>query len=130
MIGIVIVTHSDLANAFIRTVECIIGSQKSLIGVSLDTSDGIEEIKHKISSAIERVYSKEGVLILTDMLGGSPSIATLSIKKKLNIEIISGVNLPMIIEAILNRERYPLSKLVKLVISKSKNSITAISKKV
>jgi len=123
MIGIVVVSHGELAKSLVNTAYLIVGEQKCIIDVTIDASDGPEQIKKKIEYAIKQTNTDDGVLIFTDMLGGSPSISSLSFTDKYKIEIVAGVNLPMILEAILHREKFNLSRLAKIVVEKTKKSI-------
>lgn len=126
MIGIVVVAHGDFAYSLLRTAETIVGAQRALAGISFESTEGLEDLKKKMELAIKRVDLGKGILVLTDMLGGTTSIACLSFihgKKDKCIKVISGVNLPMILEAILHRNEYNLDKLSNLLITKSKKSI-------
>lgn len=123
MIGIVIASHCDLSKSLIETAEFIVGVQKGILNVSINAEDCLDEIKTKIELAIQKVDTGDGAIILTDMLGGSPSIVSLSYMNKYNIEVVTGVNLPMILEVILHRNEFNLQRLAKLAVLKSKKSI-------
>lgn len=123
MIGIVIASHCDLSKSLIETAEFIVGVQKGILNVSINAEDCLDEIKTKIELAIQKVDTGDGSIILTDMLGGSPSIVSLSYMNKYNIEVVTGVNLPMILEVILHRNEFNLQRLAKLAVLKSKKSI-------
>lgn len=127
MIGIVVISHGDLAKSLINTAEFIIGVQNGIIDVAIDVSDSFDKIKKKIEVAIQQTDTGDGILVLTDMLGGTPSIASLSFISKYRIEVVSGVNLPMILEVILHREKSNLSVLAKIAVSKTKKSIVLAS---
>ncbi len=123
MIGVVLVSHGDLGQAMVRTVELIVGTQKSFTAVGLEPSDGLTDIQQKIEQAVQRVEGKAGVLVLTDMLGGSPSIAGLQVAQRYHMEIVTGMNLPMVLESLLHRQETTLPKLAELVVRKSRKSI-------
>ncbi|UCE53414.1 MAG: PTS sugar transporter subunit IIA [Desulfobacterales bacterium] len=128
MIGIVIVTHSQLGDALIEAAEFIIGGRpKSLVSVSIDLNQSAEKLRRKISEGIKRVEKKDGVLILTDMFGGTPSNLSYSFLEEGRIEVISGVNLPILIQAVNTREKMGLSKLATSLEAFGKKSISLAS---
>ncbi|MBW2489253.1 MAG: PTS fructose transporter subunit IIA, partial [Deltaproteobacteria bacterium] len=97
MIGIVIVTHSQLGDALIEAAEFIIGNRpEALVSVSIDLTESAEVLRTRINQGIKKVQSREGVLILTDMFGGTPSNLSYSFLEEGRIEVISGVNLPIL----------------------------------
>ncbi len=98
MVGIIIVTHLRLGEELLAVAELILGKLKHLEAVSINATEGIEEIKEKISEAIRKVDRGKGVLILTDMFGGTPSNISLSFLEEWKIEVITGVNLPMLLK--------------------------------
>jgi mannose PTS system EIIA component len=128
MIGIVLVAHGGLAQEFIKTVGEIIGNDlQAAIGVSVDAMDDPEIVTPKIEKAIKDVDQGEGVLIFTDMFGGSPSHLALRFLRAGHIDVISGVNLPMLLEAFLERENTNLSILVQSLQTRGKESISLAS---
>jgi PTS system mannose-specific IIA component len=98
MIGIVIVTHLKLGEELLAAAELIVGKLKQFQAVSIDPKEDVEEIKEKISAAIRAVDRGKGILILTDMFGGTPSNISLSFLEEWKIEVITGVNLPMLLK--------------------------------
>jgi PTS system mannose-specific IIA component len=99
MVGVVIVTHCHLAEELIAAAELVVGEDlKQFQPVSIDPKDGSEEIREKIISAIRKVDGGQGILILTDMYGGTPSNISLSFLEDKKIEVITGVNLPMLLK--------------------------------
>jgi len=112
MIGIVIVTHSELGEALIGTAEFIIGSRPEAIeSVSIDLSENAEKLRKKIDRGIKNVMGEEGVIILTDMFGGTPSNLSYSFLEEGHIEVLSGVNLPVLIQAVNRRTKMDLIQL-------------------
>ena len=112
MIGIVIVTHNRLGDALIESAEFVIGSRpKSIASVSIDLNQSAEKLRKKIADGIKKVDEKDGIIILTDMFGGTPSNLSYSFLDEGRIEVLSGVNLPILIQAINNREKMDLAKL-------------------
>ena len=106
MIGIVIVTHSQLGDALIGAAEFIIGNRpEALESVSIDLSQNADKLRSKIAQGIKKVEGQEGVLILTDMFGGTPSNLSYSFLEEGHIEVLSGVNLPILIQAASLRDK-------------------------
>jgi PTS system mannose-specific IIA component len=128
MIGIVIVTHSQLGEALIEAAEFILGSKpENAIAVSIDLKENAEKLREKIDSAIKKVRQPEGVLILTDMFGGTPSNLSYSFLEEGKIEVISGVNLPILIKATSARKENALSDLAVSLEAFGKRSISLAS---
>ena len=106
MIGIVIVTHCQLGEALIEAAEFIIGDKlEKTIPVSIDINENADELRKKIAAGINQAAEKDGVLILTDMFGGTPSNLSYSFLEEGHIEVISGVNLPILIQAVSLRDK-------------------------
>lgn len=128
MIGIVVVTHRQLGEALIDAAQFVLGdSPASITAVSIDLKESAEVLRKKIESAISAVGTAEGVLILTDMFGGSPSNLSYSFLEEGRIEVISGVNLPILIKAINSREKEPLEQLAAALEQYGKKSISLAS---
>jgi PTS system mannose-specific IIA component len=128
MIGIVIVTHCQLGDALIGAAEFIIGSRpESLESISIDLNENAEKLRDKISQGIKKVKGPDGVLILTDMFGGTPSNLSYSFLEEGRIEVLSGVNLPVLIQAVNRREKMKLDELATDLESFGKKSISLAS---
>ena len=128
MIGIVIVTHSQLGDALIEAAEFIIGKRpEALVSVSIDLSESADVLRAKIAEGIKTVKSEDGVLILTDMFGGTPSNLSYSFLEEGHIEVISGVNLPILIQAVNIRKKMRLNKLAVKLEEFGKKSISLAS---
>ena len=128
MIGIVIVTHSQLGDALIEAAEFIIGKRpEALVSVSIDLNESAEVLRAKIAEGIQSVSSEDGVLILTDMFGGTPSNLSYSFLEEGHIEVISGVNLPILIQADNIRRKMGLDKLAVNLEEFGKKSISLAS---
>ena len=97
MIGLVLVTHGRLAAEFITAMEHVVGPQESIEGICIDADDDMEARRADIATAIATVDCGKGVIILTDLFGGTPSNLAISLMKSDSIEVIAGVNLPMLI---------------------------------
>ena len=98
MVGILIVTHRQLAEALLSASDLILGRIEKVVAVSLDPIAMPDESRQQIAEGLAKLNSTDGVLILTDMFGGTPSNLSLSFLKEGQIEVISGVNLPMLIK--------------------------------
>ena len=98
MIGMVLVTHGRLAAEFISALEHVVGPQRNVAAVCIGPDDDMEIRRKEILDAVERVDGGAGVVVLTDMFGGTPSNLAISILDKARIEVIAGVNLPMLIK--------------------------------
>jgi len=99
MIGIVVVTHSRLGEAFLEAAEFILGSRpQGAVSVSIDLNQNVDRLREKVAAGIKKVSQDQGVLILTDMFGGTPSNLGLTFLEADKVEVITGVNLPMLIK--------------------------------
>ena len=98
VIGVVVVTHGQLANELVNAAEMIVGDLPQFTAVSIGWHDDVNDARGEIEQAIERVRGEAGVLVLTDMFGGTPSNLGMTFLEKDRIEVITGVNLPMLIK--------------------------------
>ena len=112
MIGIVVVTHGKLALELVAAMEHVVGVQDKTATICIDPDDDMENRKREIVSAIKQTDTGSGVIILTDMFGGTPSNLAISIKNNLNVEVISGVNLPLMIKLASIRNKDSLKTVV------------------
>ncbi|MEN3953335.1 PTS sugar transporter subunit IIA [Iodidimonas sp. SYSU 1G8] len=98
MIGLVLVTHGRLAEEFVAAMEHVVGPQKQVRAISIGPEDDMEQRRKDILDAVASVDSGKGVVLLTDMFGGTPSNLAISIMDKAKVEVIAGINLPMLIK--------------------------------
>ena len=98
MIGLVLVTHGNLAREFIAAMEHVVGPQEAVTAICIGPDDDMEQRRQEIIDGIGRVDRGAGVVILTDMFGGTPSNLAISVLAQGKIEVIAGVNLPMLIK--------------------------------
>ncbi|MBC6403121.1 MAG: PTS sugar transporter subunit IIA [Hyphomonadaceae bacterium] len=110
MIGLVIVTHGQLAAELRRATEHVVGDQTHLETVCIGPDDDMERRRADIRAAIGKVQADKGVIILTDMFGGTPSNLAISLLEQDRVEVIAGVNLPMLIKLIEARDSVTLSE--------------------
>ena len=113
MIGVVVVTHGQLAIELVNAAEMIVGDLPRFTAVSIGWHDDVNDAREEIAQAIERVRGEEGVLLLTDMFGGTPSNLGMTFLEKDRIEVITGVNLPMLIKLAASRSSSDLLALAK-----------------
>jgi PTS system mannose-specific IIA component len=112
MIGMVLVTHGRLAAEFIAALEHVVGPQRNVAAVCIGPEDDMELRRKEILDSVARVDDGDGVVVLTDMFGGTPSNLAISIIDKAKIEVIAGMNLPMLIKLASVRDEEPLGDAV------------------
>ena len=98
MIGMVLVTHGRLAVEFIAALEHVVGQQRNIAAVCIGAEDDMEQRRREILDSVAKVEEGDGVVLLTDMFGGTPSNLAISVLDRANVEVIAGVNLPMLIK--------------------------------
>lgn len=98
MIGVLIITHGNLGFELIKAAEMIRGNMEGVVPISVDATKAVEDVKKEITVAIKKADSGNGVLIMTDLFGGTPSNISLSFLKEGKVEVITGVNLPMMLK--------------------------------
>ncbi len=113
MIGIVLVSHGQLASELLRAAEIIVGKIENTVTVDIHPKMGMEEIHTSVEAAIRTVDADQGVLLLIDMFGGTPSNIGLSFLATHNVEVVTGVNLPMMVKLPMARQTMPLPELAK-----------------
>jgi len=105
MVGVLIITHGNLGRELIHAAEIIKGRMEGVLFVSVDAVKGVEDLKKEITAAIKKVDSGNGVMILTDLFGGTPSNLSLSFLKEGKVEVVTGVNLPMLMKLDMRKEK-------------------------
>jgi PTS system mannose-specific IIA component len=110
MIGVVVVSHGRLADEFVAAAEHVLGPQEQMRAVAIGPYDNMEERRADIIDAVKAVDRGQGVAILTDMFGGTPSNLAISVINQVKIEVIAGVNLPMLIKLAEVRDRMSLAE--------------------
>jgi len=128
MIGIVVVTHSQLGEALIEAAEFIVGSRpEGVVSVSIDLNQNVDKLREKVVAGIKKAGREEGILILTDMFGGTPSNISYSFLEEGRVEVLSGVNLPILVQALNSRAKMGLSELAASLETFGRKSITLAS---
>jgi PTS system mannose-specific IIA component len=123
MIGGIIVSHGKLAEELLNALTIILGEVVNIEAISIGWYDDVEESKKKINKSLHRVNKKNGVVIFTDMFGGTPSNLSFSFLKDDQVEIITGVNLPMLIKFISLQRKNNLKEVTKKVVEQGKKNI-------
>jgi PTS system mannose-specific IIA component len=113
MIGMVIVTHGRLAAEFIAALEHVVGPQRDVAAICIGADDDMEQRRQDILRAVRDVDSGDGVVLLTDMFGGTPSNLAISVMDRPKIEVIAGINLPMLIKLASLRQTEGLANAVR-----------------
>ncbi len=128
MIGIVIVTHGNLGDTLIETAELILHRPpEGIIAVSINLTEDADKLRGKIARGLKAVNRKKGILILTDMFGGTPSNLSYSFLEEGRVEVLSGVNLPILIKAVESRDKMKLTELAQCIEAFGKRSISLAS---
>ena len=112
MIGLVLVTHGRLAVEFRAALEHVVGAQTQIETISIDPDDDVERRRKDILAAVDRVSDGSGVIVLTDMFGGTPSNLAISVMDPGKVEVIAGTNLPMLIKLASVRGEKPLPQAI------------------
>jgi len=128
MIGLLIVTHCDLGAELLNAAQFIVGKIDNADTVPITETTGSEKIRKIIEERVNALNTGDGVIILTDMFGGTPSNLSLSFLKKEKIEVLTGVNLPMIIAIIQNRPKLNIDAVAEKAQEAGRNGISLASK--
>lgn len=128
MIGLVLVTHGRLAVEFRSALEHVVGPQSQIETVTIDPDDDVEQRRLDIIAAVKRVDSGDGVAILTDMFGGTPSNLAISCMGQPRVEVVAGINLPMLIKLAKVRDTCPLEQVVAQAQEAGRKYITIASR--
>jgi len=127
MIGMILVTHGNLAEEFVHAMQHVVGNQEAVATVCIGPNDDMERRRREIATAIKSVDSGEGVIVLTDLFGGTPSNLAISLMKKGKVEVIAGINLPMLIRLAKARGCMGLEQAVTAARDAGRNYITIAS---
>jgi len=127
LIGIIVVAHGEISNGLIETSKMIVGRAENITSVDLVEGEGPESLREKLQKAIESLDSGEGVMILLDLYGGTPSNVSALLARELNIEVVSGVNLPMLLEVIMKRKTQSLRELRQVAMNAGREGIRSIN---
>ncbi len=127
-IGIIVVAHVDYGSALLRAAEFILGPVQDCTSIHVDASCEVEETVQRLKEAVSRLDNGQGVLVLTDMFGGTPTNLSLSLLgSRKDVEVLTGVNLPMLLRVLTNREK-ALSEVAELALAAGCEGIIAAGK--
>ena len=127
MLGVVVVTHGQLATELVNAAEMIVGDLPQFAAVSIGWHDDVEQAREEIAQAIARLDGGEGVIVLTDMFGGTPSNLAMSLLEEGRVEVVTGVNLPILIKLANLREMVGLREVARRVREDGRNAIWVAS---
>ena len=127
MIGLILVTHGKLADEFVAAMTHVVGQQEGIAAISIGPEDNMEKRRAEIGVAVKKVDSGGGVIILTDLFGGTPSNLAISLMRKGKVEVIAGINLPMLIRLAKARCCMPLEQAVVAARDAGRSYITIAS---
>jgi PTS system mannose-specific IIA component len=128
VIGVVVVTHGQLATELVNAAEMIVGDLPQFTAVSIGWHEDVNDAREDIAQAIERVKGDSGVLLLTDMFGGTPSNLAISCMGRPNVEVIAGINMPMLVKLAKIREECPLEEAVAAAQAAGRKYVTIASR--
>jgi len=128
MIGLVLVTHGRLAIEFRSALEHVVGAQTQIEAITIGPDDDVEQARLDIIEAVKRVDTGDGVVILTDMFGGTPSNLAISVMSRPNVEVVAGINLPMLVKLAKVRGECPLADAVAAAQEAGRKYITIASR--
>jgi len=127
MVGIVVVSHDNIAQEMLEVTKKILRDIQGIVAVGINSNAPVESNRHKISAAIADVDSGKGVLLLSDMFGGTPSNLCLSFLGRPKLEVISGINLPMLIKLAGDRGKKPFEELAEFIRDYGRKNIVIAS---
>lgn len=128
MIGLVLVTHGAMAAEFLSAMQYVVGPQKQVEAVGIFPNDDIQKRRLEIQEKVQKVDAGNGVIVLTDMFGGTPSNLAISLMEKENIEVLAGLNLPMLIKLSNMRQNASLKEAARAAEDAGKKYINLASK--
>jgi PTS system mannose-specific IIA component len=127
MLGVVVVTHGQLATELVNAAEMIVGDLPRFAAVSIGWHDDVEQARGEIAQAIARLDAGDGVIVLTDMFGGTPSNLAMSLLEEGRVEVVTGVNLPILIKLANLRETVALREVARRIREDGRNAIWVAS---
>lgn len=126
MIGVLLVTHGNFSEAIIKSMELVFGRQEKLEALTLNHGDDVKELTRQVKEKAKELDDGEGVLVLVDLLGGSPCNVTASCLKQEGLECVTGLNLPMLISVLEEREDSTLRSMPKVAMEAGKTGIVNV----
>ncbi len=127
MVGLIVVTHCSIADELVRAASMIVGEIPQCVTIGIGPEEKIEKIAERLEQALAAVDTGEGVLILTDLFGGTPSNVSLSFLQDKKVEVVSGINLPMILKLSLGRQGKDLREVAREAREAGRKNISVAS---
>lgn len=128
MVGIVVVSHGQMAEGMLDAARMIVGEQERLVSVTLREADGIESLTERVAAAVEQVDAGDGVLVLVDVFGASPFNASARVAmQRGKVEVLTGMSLPMLLELVVQREGQDLRALTQVGYDSGTRGIRTLS---
>lgn len=128
MVGIVLVSHGSMAEGMLDAARMIVGDQEGIMAINLEEMDDVEGLIEKITAAVEQIDTGDGVIVLVDVFGASPFNASARLTMtRGNMEVITGMNLPMLLELAIHRQGANLEELIKIALDAGSSSIKTLS---
>jgi len=127
MVGVVVITHCEIAGELVRAAELILGKIPACAAIGIGADEKLERIAERVEQALARVDQGEGVVILTDLFGGTPSNVSLSFLQEKKVEVVSGVNLPMLLKISVGRQGRDLKEVVRTAKDAGRKNISIAS---
>ena len=127
MIGVVVVTHGQVSTELVNAAEAIVGDLPRFAAVTIGWHEDVQDARNEIAAAIDRLQDGDGVLVLTDMFGGTPSNLAISVMESGNVEVIAGMNLPMLIKLAGLRDSHGLLAVAREMREHGRNAIWVAS---
>jgi len=128
MIGMVLVTHGRLAAEFVAALEHVVGPQRNIAAVCIGPDDDMEKRRQDILRCVAEVDAGNGVVLLTDMFGGTPSNLAISVMSRPKVEVLAGINLPMLVKLAKVRDECPLAEAVAAAQDAGRKYVTIASR--
>jgi len=129
MIALIVATHGEFSREIVRSAEMIFGEQQNIAAVTFKPGEGLEDLKNKYEQALKELETQDGVLFLVDLFGGSPfNAAAALISAEENMDMITGVNLPMLIECLARRGNTALEPLVDAISQTAVEGVKSLKK--
>lgn len=127
MVGIIIITHGEFGSQLLEVAQTIAGQQERIVTISQSPDDSLKSLKEKIETNVKKLNLQDGCLVLTDLAGGTPMNASVGLLKQTEVEIVTGVNLPMLLEVFANRDRSPgVRELAQIASEKGRKGILIV----
>ncbi len=127
MVQLIVVSHGSFSKALLESAQLIVGEQKDIQTFGFDLGESIDELRDKLGQAIETAQKKGEVLVLTDMLSGSPFNAAASLMQRFSFEHLAGINFPVFLEILTSREDSTARDLVAMAVSRGKDTIVDVN---